>query len=842
MKSRALLIFAAGAFSWLSSMDATTLTVINTNDNLAGSLRQLVQDANPGDSIVFNIPTSDPNYNPTTHIFSINLSTVLVVNKDLTINGGPSKVTLRQVTFNTRVVNVNSGTVTLANLTLTGGTIVGNSVGGILNNGTLTLRNCTIQGNRGDLGGGGVGNNTTLTMINCTLQGNTSGSSGRAVSNFGTLTMNSCTLVGNTGGADAGTIFNAGTAHVRNCIIAGNGAYDVRGAFISDGYNFIGIQDANGSGFGISGSHDQVGTTASPANPQLGSLRDNGGPAQTMTPNSGSPVIDQGNSGLTSDERGLLRPVDQPGVANAGGGDASDIGAFELGLLQGGPTFTVTTTDEHSDGLCEADCTLWDAVNAADNNINNNSVIQFAPNLTGTITTLLQLGGMNVLRPMTIKGPSPRLLTISGSGQGRIFNVTSSGVTISGMKIANGHFSGNGGAIINSGDLTLQNCMLSTNQVVGGNGGGIYSTGAMTLNGCTVVGNNGASLGGGVHCESGSVNITNCSFVGNQATSGAGLTSRGTTTIRSSTFTGNMASNSGSQDGGGILLINAIGNIMNTIIANNTAAIWPDLAQSGGTLTADYDLIRDSTGWNPGAQGPHNIVGQDPQFAPAGLTNNGGSTDTVAILTGSPAANTGNSAIAPARDQRGYTRVGTVDIGAFELAGTLPPNLIPTVVSQKIHGGNAFDIPLPLTGPVGIECRSGGGGGNHKMIFTFPGFITVSNSFVTAGIGNVANFSVKGSQVTANLANVVDAQKITVGLYGISDGTDTNEITAPMGILLGDVTGNGVVNATDVSQAKIQSGQPLKGSNFRNDVNVSGSINASDVSSVKLRSGTALPP
>ena len=62
-----------------------------------------------------------------------------------------------------------------------------------------------------------------------------------------------------------------------------------------------------------------------------------------------------------------------------------------------------------------------------------------------------------------------------------------------------------------------------------------------------------------------------------------------------------------------------------------------------------------------------------------------------------------------------------------------------------------------------------------------------------------------------------------------------------MGVLLGDTTGNGGVNASDVSQVKLQSGQTISGSNFRTDVNANGSINASDVSTVKLRSGTSLP-
>src|SRR5439155_11087165 len=157
------------------------------------------------------------------------------------------------------------------------------------------------------------------------------------------------------------------------------------------------------------------------------------------------------------------------------------------------------------------------------------------------------------------------------------------------------------------------------------------------------------------------VNVTNCTFVGNHSGSGAGLASRGaTTTIRSSTFAGNIASNSGSQSGGGVLLITATADIMNTIIANNTAAIWPDLAQSGGSLTADYDLIRDGTGWNPGAQGVHNIVGQDPQLDPAGLKNNGGPTDTIALGQGSPAIDAAGPG-APASDQRSFPRNGAPD-------------------------------------------------------------------------------------------------------------------------------------------------------------------------------------
>ena len=63
----------------------------------------------------------------------------------------------------------------------------------------------------------------------------------------------------------------------------------------------------------------------------LGPLQDNGGPTWTHAPLSGSPAIDQGKSfGLTTDQRGQPRPFDIASIANASGGDGSDIGAFEL--------------------------------------------------------------------------------------------------------------------------------------------------------------------------------------------------------------------------------------------------------------------------------------------------------------------------------------------------------------------------------------------------------------------------------------------------------------------------------------------------------------------------------
>ena len=120
--------------------------------------------------------------------------------------------------------------------------------------------------------------------------------------------------------------------------------------------------------------------------------------------------------------------------------------------------------------------------------------------------------------------------------------------------------------------------------------------------------------------------------------------------------------------------------------------------------------------------------------------------------------------------------------------------------------------------------------------------MTFTNAAITTGVGSVSGSSGSGTTtVTVNLTGVTNAQRIEVTLQGASDGTNTADLIVPMGILLGDTSGNGTVNASDVSQTKAQSGNALTASNFRADVNANGVINASDVSAVKARSGTALP-
>jgi len=163
--------------------------------------------------------------------------------------------------------------------------------------------------------------------------------------------------------------------------------------------------------------------------------------------------------------------------------------------------------------------------------------------------------------------------------------------------------------------------------------------------------------------------------------------------------------------------------------------------------------------------------------------------------------------------------------------------------SRKTHGGaGTFDVPLPLTGNVGVECRSGGATNDYQMIFNFANSVTVGSASVTSGTGSVSSFSVSGSQVTVNLTGVTNVQRITVTLMNVNDGTHMGDVPVSIGVLVGDVNGNAVVNGSDVSLTKSQVGQAVSGSNFREDVNANGTISATDVALVKSDVGHALPP
>jgi alpha-tubulin suppressor-like RCC1 family protein len=167
------------------------------------------------------------------------------------------------------------------------------------------------------------------------------------------------------------------------------------------------------------------------------------------------------------------------------------------------------------------------------------------------------------------------------------------------------------------------------------------------------------------------------------------------------------------------------------------------------------------------------------------------------------------------------------------------------LTSRKLHGtAGGFDVNFPLTGAPGVECRSGGSNGDHSVILSFSHRITDASLSVINQVGTVdASFGLDDNKIILTLGRVENAQRLTIRLNYVTDafGQSFPNTEVIMKVLLGDTTGNGVVNSSDVAQTKLKSGQAIDSATFRNDVICNGSINSSDVSAVKSKSGTALP-
>jgi CSLREA domain-containing protein len=232
--------------------------------------------------------------------------------------------------------------------------------GGLLNFGQVTMLNCLVSGNatkatlKGSDGGPGAGifSSNVMSITNSTISNNHAspmgGRGGGIVNGANALTLTNVTITGNSGDASTGFhsgqgLANSNTAIVRNTIIAGNGpagSPDVTGVFTSQGHNLIGKATAGGNGSngdqtgftnGVNG--DQVGTPASPIDPLLGPLADNGGPTFTHKLLSGSPAFDAGDNSLAKDANNNPLTTDQRGagrIANSFTPNVVvDIGAFE---------------------------------------------------------------------------------------------------------------------------------------------------------------------------------------------------------------------------------------------------------------------------------------------------------------------------------------------------------------------------------------------------------------------------------------------------------------------------------------------------------------------------------
>ena len=378
-------------------------------------------------------------------------------------------------------------------------------------------------------------------------------------------------------------------------------------------------------------------------------------------------------------------------------------------------TYTVTKIADTSDGACDADCSLREAITAA-GAASTDDAIEFSAAVFGTAQTIVLSGTDLIITNnggLVINGTGTNLLTVSGNNASRVFtNNTGAGTEIKNLRVSGGNgvstvTAGRGGGVYNSGGrLTLTNVVVTGNSTTNGGGLSNAGTATLTLVNCTVSNNSATGSGGGMQNFLGNMtNIIGSTFSGNTSNSttvgGGAIQANGTLNIANSTFSGNTA-NTG--NGGAIYYNGTIITMNNVTIANNTSTIGGGGFQkattnpanlrnniiTGNTGAADspdisnavnsfgnnlIGVVGTSSGWTAS-----DLLNQAAQFAP--LANNGGVTLTHALLSNSPAINAGNNCVTDltctdgnpfsilTTDQRGAgfaRRVGAlVDIGAFE--------------------------------------------------------------------------------------------------------------------------------------------------------------------------------
>src|SRR5581483_12014080 len=441
-------------------------------------------------------------------------------------------------------------------------------------------------------------------------------------------------------------------------------------------------------------------------------------------------------------------------------------------------------------------CTLRAAIQEANKTAGGGTTINFASTATPVSYTLSlgALVISNTLT-IAGNGAAKTIIDGNGGvTNDRVITVMTHTVSISGVTITNGKPSGLnafGGGILHNDALTLTNVIVSGNSANSSSGaaygGGIYSSGRLVLINSSVINNSaktatGIASGGGIVGGFGLM-VTNSTVSGNTAhDSGGGILSGGT--FINSTINGNSARNGGGINGGALTLINSTvsgnyahdngggiyhasspANLFNVTIADNTAnsdssgvGFGGGISNASGTVNFQNSIIGNNVqvlviNGNPVANpedcsGTLTSVGYNlvsgttdctingsftqayPNLGP--LQNNGGPTQTQALLAGSPAIDAGNpggctdnlGAILTT-DQRGYLRPvdgdgnssSICDDGAFEYSAVPPNN---TVEENDIH--------VQYNGWRGVSDASANGGTfresnvqNDKATFKFKG-------------------------------------------------------------------------------------------------------------------------
>ncbi|MGZ6643248.1 MAG: choice-of-anchor Q domain-containing protein [Solirubrobacteraceae bacterium] len=444
---------------------------------------------------------------------------------------------------------------------------------------------------------------------------------------------------------------------------------------------------------------------------------------------------------------------------------AATVLALSLATGARAATFTVNTTADNAPVAAEcagaaADCGLRQAVDKANQTPGDDTVSLPAGHYTLTIAgsgeDLDQTGDLDVAGPdaIAIAGAGARTTTIDAGATDRVLQVLDGATAaISDVTITGGSVDGDGGGIENSGALTVTRSTVRGNTASGEYaGGGIHTGGggpillavsaqpraaatgpALTVSESTISANSSGEYGGGLDLDSGPATITNTTITANHSVDdGAGVDIDTGSPVQ---FTNTTIARNASDGSPGGVWADGSSNVrfQNTIVAENAA--------SGGTRDCDTTFSASSS--NPGNNldsdatcfaGSADLSDVTPKLG--ALANNGGPTDTLALLAGSPAIDAGASIGGVSGDQRGVARpqASAFDIGAYEFA---PP--------AAVTGGSSAVTPSSAT--IAGTATPNGAGTYHFEYGT-------STAYGSSTAGQAISGGSSGQPVSAGLTGL----------------------------------------------------------------------------------------
>jgi Right handed beta helix region/IPT/TIG domain len=461
------------------------------------------------------------------------------------------------------------------------------------------------------------------------------------------------------------------------------------------------------------------------------------------------------------------------------------------------PTNLVVTTV--SDAVGHTGTSLRDAVATAntDAGVGQSDTITFASSLNGQTITLTQgqltltgVGGVITIdgaNQITVNGNNHPILKDNASVNAVINNLTFTAggntnqpiYSLGNMNInsctISGCITGDGGAVYNTGTLSVANSTITGNTA-----SGLYNqSGTMTVVNTVISNNNAPSgLSGGLECFGGTVIVRNSTIHGNTSgATGGGVFVFGpaTATIMSSTISGNSA------PGGGGIGITGVLTLENSTVANNTASqAGGGIAVQTGTYTGILTMVNSTVSGNSGpVVGGINTAGSVTLFNSI-IASNGTTTDIQGTVSG-----TGNLV------GNGTGMTGLTNGSAGNQVGTAANPINPRLNTLSNNGGATQTMSEQTNSPAigsGGPVITVGTGGVNNVAATIP--VANGNRFAasplpTLSSGSYFTIQIGGEQMACTGSS---ASTLTV-VRGINGTTATTHVSGGSVFLVSDQRG-----------------------------------------------------